>query len=204
MKIGLFFGTFNPIHIGHLIIANHMVNHTDLEQVWMVVTPQNPFKQNKNLLADYHRLALVNIAVEDHPKLVAKDIEFKLPKPNYTIDTLVYLKEKYPNHTFSLIMGEDNLLTLDKWKNYEQIVANYSLYIYPRAMTHSEQLASIDASFSIDNLLSRYSNATYCSDLPLLKLSSTYIRKAIKEQKDIRYLLAPEVLKYIDEMNFYK
>ena len=126
MKIGLFFGTFNPIHIGHLIIANHMVNHTDLEQVWMVVTPQNPFKQNKNLLADYHRLALVNIAVEDHPKLVAKDIEFKLPKPNYTIDTLVYLKEKYPNHTFSLIMGEDNLLTLDKWKNYEQIVANYN------------------------------------------------------------------------------
>jgi len=166
--------------------------------------PSNPFKQNKNLLADYHRLALVNIAVEDHPKLVAKDIEFKLPKPNYTIDTLVYLKEKYPNHTFSLIMGEDNLLTLDKWKNHEQIVANYSLYIYPRAMTHSEQLASIDASFSIDNLLSRYSNATYCSDLPLLKLSSTYIRKAIKEQKDIRYLLTPEVLKYIDEMNFYK
>ena len=204
MKIGLFFGTFNPIHIGHLIIANHMVNHTDLEQVWMVVTPQNPFKQNKTLLADYHRLALVNIAVEDHPQLVAKDIEFKLPKPNYTIDTLVYLKEKHPSHTFSLIMGEDNLLTLDKWKNYEQIVANYGLYIYPRAQTHSEQLESLNSNFSLDNLLNRYPNATYCSDLPLLKLSSTYIRKAIKEQKDVRYLLTPEVLKYIDEMNFYK
>ncbi|NDF60333.1 MAG: nicotinate-nucleotide adenylyltransferase [Crocinitomicaceae bacterium] len=204
MKIGLFFGTFNPIHIGHLIIANHMVNHSDLEQVWMVVTPQNPFKQNKTLLADYHRLALVNIAVEDHPQLVAKDIEFKLPKPNYTIDTLVYLKEKHPSHTFSLIMGEDNLLTLDKWKNYEQIVANYGLYIYPRAQTHSEQLESLNSNFSLDNLLNRYPNATYCSDLPLLKLSSTYIRKAIKEQKDVRYLLTPEVLKYIDEMNFYK
>ena len=190
MKIGLFFGTFNPIHIGHLIIANHMVNHTDLEQVWMVVTPQNPFKQNKNLLADYHRLALVNIAVEDHPKLVAKDIEFKLPKPNYTIDTLVYLKEKYPNHTFSLIMGEDNLLTLDKWKNYEQILKSHLIYVYPRP--------NCSTGHFIEN------KNIIMTDAPLMDISSTMIRQAIKSGLNVSYFIPHAAWQYLDEMSFYK
>ena len=132
MKIGLYFGTFNPIHVGHLIIANHMVEHTDLEQIWMVVTPHNPLKQKSTLLDDYHRLHLVRLAIEDYPKLKASDVEFKLPQPNYTVTTLVHLLENYPQHEFSLIMGEDNLKSLHKWKNYDYIIQHHDIYVYPR------------------------------------------------------------------------
>ncbi|MCL4857362.1 MAG: nicotinate-nucleotide adenylyltransferase, partial [Flavobacteriales bacterium] len=141
MNIGLYFGTFNPIHIGHLIIANYMVEFTDLDQVWLVVTPQNPLKKKSTLLADYHRLAMVELAVEQNEKLKASTIEFNLQKPSYTINTLAYIKEKYPKHQFSLIMGEDNLRTLHHWKNYEQIIDNHKIYIYPRALTEQEKTA---------------------------------------------------------------
>ena len=140
MKIGLYFGTYNPIHIGHLIIANHMANNSDLDQVWLVVSPQNPLKNKATLLADYHRLALVETAVEGNSKLKASNIEFDLPKPSYTIDTLTYIKEKYPEHDFSIIMGEDNLRSLHKWKNHEQILKNHTIFVYPRALTQQELL----------------------------------------------------------------
>jgi nicotinate-nucleotide adenylyltransferase len=140
MNIGLYFGTYNPIHVGHLIIANHMVDNSELDQVWLVVSPQNPLKNKATLLADYHRLALVEIAVEGNVKLKASNIEFDLPKPSYTIDTLTYIHEKYPDHNFSIIMGEDNLRTLHKWKNYEQILNNHNIYVYPRALTQQELL----------------------------------------------------------------
>ncbi|MDO9262203.1 MAG: nicotinate (nicotinamide) nucleotide adenylyltransferase, partial [Flavobacteriaceae bacterium] len=130
MHIGLYFGSFNPIHIGHLIIANHLVEHSDLEEVWLVVSAHNPFKDKKSSLDNRHRLAMVQLAIEDFPKLKASDIEFKLPTPSYTINTLAYLTEKYPNHQFSLIMGEDNLRNFHKWKNYEQILQNHFIYIY--------------------------------------------------------------------------
>ena len=132
MKIGLYFGTFNPIHVGHMIIANHMAEHSNLNQIWMVVTPHNPLKQKSTLLDDYHRLHLVNLATEEYPKIKASDIEFKLPQPNYTVNTLAHLKDKYPQHEFSLIMGEDNLNSLHKWKNYEFIIENHEIYVYPR------------------------------------------------------------------------
>ena len=133
MKIGLYFGTFNPIHIGHLIIANHLAEHSDLDQIWMMVTPHNPHKQKSSLLDDYHRLHMVHLATEDYPKIKPSDIEFKLPQPNYTVNTLAHLQEKYPTHEFSLIMGEDNLNSLHKWKNYEVILHNHDIYVYPRA-----------------------------------------------------------------------
>ena len=131
-NIGLFFGSFNPIHIGHLIIANYMINFSDLTEVWFVISPQNPFKEKKTLLSEHHRLELVRIAIEDNNNLKVSDIEFKLPQPSYTINTLTYLQEKYPKKKFSLIMGEDNLKTFHKWKNYEEIIKYYELYIYPR------------------------------------------------------------------------
>ena len=132
MKIGLYFGTFNPIHIGHLIIANHMAEHSDLKQVWMVVTPHNPLKKKETLLKDSIRLELVHLATEEYPKIKPSDIEFKLPQPNYTVNTLAYLTEKYPKNEFSLIMGEDNLKSFHKWKNYEVILQNHDIYVYPR------------------------------------------------------------------------
>ena len=132
MKVGLYFGTFNPIHVGHLIIANYMTQYADLDQVWIIVSPQNPLKQKNTLLADYHRLALVRAAIEDNPKLTVSDIEFHLPIPSYTATTLTYLKEKYPEKEFSLIMGEDNLRTFHKWFNHEMILENHQIYVYPR------------------------------------------------------------------------
>mgnify|MGYP000899646264 CR=1 FL=1 len=132
MKIGLYFGTFNPIHIGHMIIANHMAEHSDLDQIWMVVTPHNPHKQKTTLLDDYQRLHMVTLATEDFTKIKPSDIEFKLPQPNYTVNTLAHLEEKYPKHEFALIMGEDNLNSLHKWKNYEVILENHHVYVYPR------------------------------------------------------------------------
>ncbi len=203
MKVGLFFGTFNPIHVGHLIIANHLATHTDLDQVWLVVTPQNPLKVKQTLLSDHHRLMLTQIAVEENDFLRVSDIEFKLPKPNYTIDTLAYLKEKHPTYTFCLIVGEDNLRTFHKWKNHEQIIENYPMYIYPRVLT-TQEIAANEPIVSTVQLMQQFPNAHFCLDAPLMKISSTYIRESIQKQKDVRYLLTPEVYKYVDEMNFYR
>ncbi|SNR56670.1 nicotinate-nucleotide adenylyltransferase [Lutibacter agarilyticus] len=192
MKVGLFFGTFNPIHVGHLIIANYMVEFSDLEEVWFVITPLSPFKKKNSLLDNHHRLAIANIAVEDYPKLKTSDIEFKLPQPNYTVNSLIHLEEKYPNHQFCLIMGEDNLKGLHKWKNYETILQNYEVYVYPRI---SEGVT--------ENELLNHPKIHQVS-APIVEISSTFIRKSIKENYDIRAMLTPNVWKYIDEMNFYK
>lgn len=202
MKIGLFFGTFNPIHVGHLIIANYMADNADLDQVWLVVSPQNPLKDKKTLLSEYHRLALVQVAVEDNDKLRVSDIEFKLPKPSYTVTTLAYLKEKYPQHQFALIMGEDNLRTFHKWKNHEEILRNHKLYIYPRAMTAPQETDFL--SINKDEDVLSHENIVLCNEVPVMKISSSFIRAAIKEGKDVRYLLTEPVFKYLDEMNFYK
>jgi len=193
MKIGLYFGSFNPIHVGHLILANHVVENTDLQQVWFVISPQNPFKEKKTLLADYHRLAMVEIAIEGNEKLRASNIEFGMPQPNYTIVTLAKLKEKYPQHEFTLIMGEDNLKSLDKWYNFEQIVTNYPILVYPRI---TNEISTFD--------FKKYPNIQLLHDVPLMNISSSFIRKAIHEKKDVRYLLTELVRKYIDEMNFYR
>lgn len=202
MNIGLYFGTYNPIHVGHLIIANYMVEYTNLDQVWLVVTPQNPLKKKSTLLEDYHRYAMVEMAVLDNDKLKASNIEFKLPQPSYTINTLTYLKEKYPKHNFSLIMGEDNLRTFHKWKNYEQILENHKIYVYPRALTEQERIEMIEST-SIENSFSNKKNIIIC-DAPVMKISASFIRDAIKNKKDTRYLLTEVVYKYIQEMNFYK
>jgi nicotinate-nucleotide adenylyltransferase len=202
MKIGLYFGTYNPIHVGHLIIANHMVDYTDLDQVWLVVSPQNPLKNKASLLEDYHRLALVRVAVEGNNKLKASDIEFDLPKPSYTTTTLAYLKEKCPEHTFSLIMGEDNLRTFHKWKNYEEILTNHHIYIYPRALTDQEQLEKIKEDQLYPSIKNHH-NITLCN-APVMKLSSSFIREAIKNKKDVQYLLSEPVFNYVTEMHFYE
>lgn len=191
-KIGLFFGTFNPIHVGHLIIANHMVEFSDLDEVWFVVTPHNPHKKKKTLLEDHHRLAMVRIAVEEYPKMQASNVEFDLPQPNYTVNTLVHLEEKYPEKNFSLIMGEDNLKSLHKWKNYEVILERYSIYVYPRI---SE--GTVETQFDNHKKIKKV-------DAPIIELSSTFIRKGIKAGKNIRPMLSAEVWTYLDEMNFYK
>jgi nicotinate-nucleotide adenylyltransferase len=204
MNIGLYFGTFNPIHVGHLVIANYMADFTDLDQIWLVVTPQNPLKIKSSLLPDYHRLALVKIAVEDNPKLRASDIEFNLPQPNYTSTTLAFLKEKYPNDNFSLIMGEDNLRTFHKWFNHEHLMENYRFYVYPRVLTSQEEEEVVAIGRKTENLFHLNENIIVCEDAPVMKVSSSFIRNAIKNGKDVRYLLTDPVHKYIDEMNFYR
>ncbi len=203
MKIGLYFGTFNPIHVGHMIIANYMTEHVDLEQVWIVVSPQNPLKKKKTLLPDYHRLALVRAAIEDDPKLTVSDIEFHLPIPSYTSTTLAYLKEKHPEHEFSLIMGEDNLRTFHKWYNHELILENHQLYVYPRVLTVQE-LAAREEGTVEQNAFANHKNVVFCEDAPIMKISSSFIRKAISEGKDVRYMLTEPVHKYVEEMHFYK
>ncbi|OBX26097.1 nicotinate-nucleotide adenylyltransferase [Gelidibacter algens] len=192
MKIGLYFGTFNPIHIGHLIIANHMAEYSNLDQIWFVVTPQSPFKVKATMLANHDRLELVYRATEDYDKLRPSDIEFGLPQPNYTINTLTHLQEKYPKYEFSLIMGEDNLKSLHKWKNYELILANHHLYVYPRI---SEGV--IETQFDEHPKIHRVS-------APIMELSSTFIRKSIKKGKNVRPMLPEHVWEYVDEMNFYR
>ncbi len=192
MKIGLYFGTFNPIHVGHLIIANHMAEHSDLDQVWMVVTPHNPLKKKSTLLDDYHRLQMVFLASEDFPKIKPSDIEFKLPQPNYTVNTLVHLEEKYPNYEFSLIMGEDNLKSLHKWKNYEVILERHDIYVYPRISSEEE------------NLEFKNHQKIHLIDAPVVEISATFIRDNIKKGKNIQPLLPAKVWEYIDHNNFYK
>ena len=204
MNIGLYFGTFNPIHVGHLIIANYMVEFTNLDQVWLVVSPQNPLKKKSTLLEDYHRLAMVEIAIEDNNNLKASNIEFKLPQPSYTINTLTYLKEKHPKHEFSLIMGEDNIRSFHKWKNYEQILENHKIYVYPRALTEQER-QEMDNSLSLEkkSRVLGTKNIIIC-DAPVMKISASFIRYSIKNKQDVRYLLTEPVYKYVQEMNFYK
>jgi len=192
MKVGLYFGTFNPIHIGHLTIANYLVEHSDLDQVWFVVTPQSPFKKKSSLLDDHQRLEMVYLATKDYDKLRPSDIEFGLKQPNYTIDTLTYLFEKFPKHEFSLIMGEDNLKSFHKWKNYEQILENHEILVYPR--------------LSDDKTENKFEDHPKIFNIsaPIMELSSTFIRKNIKAGKNIRPMLPDKVWHYIDEMNFYK
>ena len=197
-KVGLYFGTFNPIHVGHLIISNYMVGYTNLDEVWFVVSPLNPLKKKESLLEDYHRLNLVRIAIEQNPKLKASNEEFNLPIPSYTINTLTHLKEKYSGHEFNLIMGEDNLRSFKKWKNHEEILKYHYLYVYPRVLTEQEKLDQSNLENFVD-----HPKVIRC-EAPVMKISSSFIRKAISENKDVRYLLTPEVYKYVEEMNFYK
>lgn len=192
MKIGLYFGTYNPIHVGHLIIANHMAEHADLDQVWMVVTPHNPLKKKATLLDDHHRLQMVYLATEDFPKIKPSDIEFKLPQPNYTVNTLIHLHEKYPDYEFSLIMGEDNLKTLHKWKNYETILQHHDIYVYPRISSEAE------------NLELKNHPKIHLIDAPVVEISSTIIRDTIKKGKNVQPLLPHKVWEYIDHNNFYR
>ena len=192
MKIGLYFGTFNPIHIGHLINANHLAEHADLDQIWMVVTPHNPLKKKSTLLDDYHRLHMVRLATESYPKIQPSDIEFKLPQPNYTVHTLAHLQEKFPNHSFSLIMGEDNLNSLYKWKNYETILQNHDIYVYPRLNS-----GHIDEQFINHPKIHRVG-------APVIELSSTFIRESIKNGKNVIPMLPTHVWEYVDHNLFYK
>ena len=191
-KIGLYFGTFNPIHVGHLAIANHMVEFSDLDQAWMVVTPHNPHKKKSTLLDNNHRKMMVDIALEEYPKIKSSAIEFDLPQPNYTINTLAVLEEKYPKQKFCLLMGEDNLKSFHKWKNFEVILSRYELFVYPR-LTPNKATA----------LLENHPNVTRIA-APIMEISSTAIRKAIKSKKNVRPLLPQNVWQYLDEMNFYK
>ncbi len=189
-KIGLFFGSFNPIHVGHLIIANYMVSNTDLKKVWLVVSPQNPLKQKNTLANDYDRLHLARLAVEDNLLLQVSDIEFSLPKPSYTIDTLTYLKEKYPTKEFVLIMGGDNVGTLHKWKNYEQLLENYEVYVYKRP------------NYELGELATHHKIKFF--EAPMLDISATYIRDAIRNKKSIQYLVSEKVFDYLESSKMYK
>ena len=204
MNVGLYFGTFNPIHVGHMVIASYMLEHTGLDQVWFVVTPQNPLKNKKSLLQDSHRLALVREAVDESPNLKASDIEFGLSKPNYTANTLAHLIEKYPKHTFSLIMGEDNLRNFHKWRNYEHILKEHQIFVYPRVLTFQEQLEGTTINNSQIEKLKKEKNIVFCEGAPVMKISASFIRQAIKEGKDVRFLLTEPVYKYVEEMHFYK
>ena len=188
MKVGLYFGTFNPIHIGHMAIANYMFEYTDINQLWFIVSPQNPFKKAKSLLKDYHRLEMVVRSIDDDERFKASDIEFKLPKPSYTIDTLTYLKDKHPQHEFCLIMGSDNLQSLKMWKNSEIIMNDFRLLVYPRP----------------DYPIEEKSENIHIVEAPLMQISSTFIRQAISEGKNINYFVPSKVWQYIQEMNFYK
>ena len=189
MKVGLYFGSFNPVHIGHLIIANYIANHTELEQVWFVVSPQNPLKRETTLLNEHHRKHLIDLSIEGERKLKTSNVEFKLPKPSYTIDTLTYLDEKYPLHQFSIIMGSDSFQNLHKWHNYEYIVKNYPIFVYRRM------------GFEVENHTRSQLNLV---DAPLLQISATQVRQLIKAGKSIRYLVPDKVRDEIEKYNYYK
>ena len=190
MKIGLFFGSFNPIHTGHLIIANYMANYTELDQVWLVVSPHNPLKEKSDLINMYDRLEMAKLATEQAKNIRISDIELTLPQPSYTIDTLTHLSARYPEHQFCLIMGSDNLNSLKKWKNYELLLRDYPILVYPRpGSVHSE--------------LTNHPSVTL-TQTPLMELSATFIRKAIKEKKDVRFFLPDSVLEFIESKNLYR
>lgn len=189
MHIGLYFGSFNPIHIGHLIVANHIVCNTEIDKIWFVVSPHNPLKEAHSLLNEYDRLHLVNLAIEDNSKFRASNVEFHLPKPSYTINTLTYLTEKFPLERFSVIMGSDSFQNIHRWKNYEQLVANYSFIVYRRQGFEVKELYGADVTIV---------------DAPLLEISSTFIRKQIKEKKSIKYIVPDNVEKYIEENRYYQ
>ena len=191
LKIGLYFGSYNPIHIGHLAIANYLVEYTGIDQLWFVVSPQNPFKKKENLLADYHRLELVNRAIENDDRFRASNIEFNLPKPSYTIDTLTYLQERHPDYNFSILMGSDNLESFYKWKNSEIIIENYGTIVYPRP------------GFDLTKV-PEHKNISVVPNAPLMEISSSFIRNAIKEGKDVRHFMPEKAWIYLDEMNFYR
>ncbi len=195
-KIGLYFGSFNPIHIGHTAIAGYMTEFAGLDQVWFVVSPHNPLKKKETLLADHHRIYMVQLAIGDNDRLKASDIEFKLPVPSYTIDTLTYLKEKHSKNEFCLVMGEDNLYTLHKWKNAEELVSRYPIYVYPRPDSGKP------SSPLLDQLLLKAD--VHQVNAPLMDISGTFIRGGIKNKKDMSYFLPTAVWKYIREMHFYE
>ena len=190
MHIGLFFGSFNPIHVGHMVLANYMASFTDLEQVWLVVSPHNPLKQKSSLLNQNQRLHLVNLAIGDSDILKSSNIEFGLSQPSYTINTLAHLNEKYPQHQFSLIMGQDNLASFTKWKNYEEILKNHLIYVYPRPNCSLEDF--------------KENKNIIMTDAPLMDISSTMIRQAIKSGKNVCYFIPHAAWQYLDEMSFYK
>jgi nicotinate-nucleotide adenylyltransferase len=188
MKIGLYFGSFNPVHTGHLIIANYILNFTDIKKIWFIVSPQNPFKENATLLNEYHRLHLLKLATEEDSRIKVSDIEFHLPKPSYTATTLVHLEEKYPGNQFSIIMGSDSFQNLHKWKNYETIIKNYSIYVYMR--NGFEVKNNINAKLTI-------------VDAPKLQISATEIRRLVKEKKSIRYMVPDKVWEEIEKGGYY-
>lgn len=189
-KIGLFFGSFNPIHVGHLIIANHIVEFGDLDKIWFVISPHNPFKEKSSLLDDNHRFYMVQLAVEDNARLMASNIEFSLPQPSYTIDTLTVLKEKYPTHQFVLIMGADNLMGFSKWKNNDQIIDHHEIYVYNRPGCDTSKWEQNDR--------------VKFFDAPLMQISSSFIRESISCGKSVEYLVVPKVYEYLTEMHFYE
>lgn len=189
--IALYFGTFDPVHIGHLAIANYISQYTSIDEVWMVVSPLNPLKKNKKILANHHRMTMLNIALEETNFIKACDIEFSMPIPSYTIDTLARLSEKYPTFTFKIVIGEDNLVTFNRWKNYEQILSSYGLLVYPRK------------SDGIENFVLNHPNVSKIN-APQIEISSTFIRESIRKGKDVRYFLHSKVWNYVEEMNFYK
>lgn len=190
MSVALFFGSFNPIHIGHLIIAQSILLEPEIEQVWFVVSPQNPFKQKENLLSEHARYYLAQLAIDDNPKFKASNIEFSLPKPSYTIDTLNYLQEKYPNKKFSLLIGGDNLASLHKWKNYTKIIESYKIYVYKRPQA---EIPAVELSANIKFL-----------DVPLMDISSTIIRHRIKNNQSIKYLVTDKVMDEIEKAGYYR
>jgi len=191
MKIGLYFGSFNPIHIGHLAIANYIVEFSDIDELWFIISPQNPEKNKTSLLQDYHRYQMVCAAIEEFPKMKASKIEFTLPKPSFTINTLLHLDEYYPQHTFTLIMGGDNLQTFNKWKKYETILSNYKILVYNRPHC------------IIPDEFKNHPSISYL-DAPLMEISSSFIRESIHNKKNIRAFMPEAAWKYLDEMNFYK
>ncbi|MFO7852707.1 MAG: nicotinate (nicotinamide) nucleotide adenylyltransferase [Bacteroidota bacterium] len=196
MKTGLYFGSFNPVHIGHMAIANYIYEYSDLEEIWFVVSPHNPLKKKSSLLADHHRLRVTEIAIGDDDRFRVSDIESKLPQPSYTIDTLTYLREKHPGHQFALIMGSDNLSTINKWKNAEILIEACKIFVYPRLNRGKEpdpEVKSLLRSADIDVVKA-----------PLIDISSTFIRSAIKDGKDIRHFLPPRVWQYVKDMHFYE
>lgn len=195
-KTGLYFGSFNPIHIGHMAIAGYMTEFSGLSQVWFVVSPQNPFKKKETLLADHQRLYMAQLAIGDNNRLKASDIEFKLAIPSYTVNTLAFLREKYPRNEFCLVMGEDNLYTLHKWKNAEELLKEYPVYYYPRPDSVKPSSPVLEHILSTAEI--------HRSEAPLMDISGTFIRNGIKHGKDMSYFLPPPVWKYIKEMHFYE